>query len=80
MKNNFIDRIKEYGPFGFVIVSALIAGAISYGSEQAKASLMVNNHEIRIIKLEQDNEETGKALARIDQRTHDIWIDLGHKD
>lgn len=82
-----LKDIKEYGPFGFVLTSALIAAAISYGSSQATASNTFSNHEDRLGVLEVDDKQYGKDISSIQtdirntkEMVHDIWIDLGHRE
>lgn len=72
----FFEELKEYGGLGTTIVAGLIAAAVAYGSATATTASTMSNHETRIVKLEHDNEENGKTIARIDQRVEDIWVKI----
>lgn len=79
-KESIFEKLKEYGGIGFIILSGLVASAISYGSSQATASITFTDHEKRLSSVEQDDKEYGKAIARMDQKINDIWHDLGHRE
>ncbi len=87
MDRKFFNKIKEYGPFTFIVISAGIAACISYGSSQAAISLKLDNVDARfqvdekdIDKLKLDNEQTGKDIASMKTKIDDIWRDMGHHE
>lgn len=82
-----IEQLKEYGPFCFILLSALVAMAISYGSSQATASITFDSHEKRINVLEIDDKQYGQDISSIKtdldntrREVHDLWLDNGHKE
>lgn len=75
-----IKFIKESGGFWLSLIVVLIGLAVSYGSSTASVnaalanqSTTINNHEGRITKLEQDDKDNTKEIARVGQEVHDMY-------
>ena len=91
MKNsaitNLVETAKQYGgPSGWLII-AIISAAIAYGSSTATAKAQYDavvleqmQQNARIVALENDNINTGKAIVQMSQEIHDLWRDAGYRD
>jgi len=85
--DKFLEEVNAHAGVIFTLIVALLTAAVTWGATTTAASDAIADHVKRIEKLEQHDEDTGKAISRIDQhltdmdrRLKDLWVDNGHKE
>ena len=80
MFTEVLDGLKNYGGIGILVIITVLAGAVSYGTSQATASITFANHEQRIVALEKDDKDNSLLVAKMSQHVDDLWHDAGYRD
>ncbi len=78
--NNWLEKAKEYGPIGFIIIAGLLSAAVSYGTSSAATTIKLEDLETRQVTVEEETKIDHDLLIRLDQKMTDVWHDLGHKE
>lgn len=83
MPKKIVNYVKEYFTVIFTIFNCIVLAAITYGSTTAVANVTLQQHENRLVSIEQvsrqigeDNAKTKADLANIKEKVNDIWYML----